>query len=58
MTFDDFYRRYHDDVLRFVVKRFGADEAEDIVQETMLRALARYDTVSDGRPAWTRGDKW
>lgn len=50
-SFDEFYTAHYAMVRRYASGRFGDDEADDIAQETMLRAWARFaELVGDGRP--------
>jgi RNA polymerase sigma-70 factor (ECF subfamily) len=50
--FDEFYSRYHDRVVRFATVAYGAADADDVAQETMLRAYAAYDRIDHARDAW------
>lgn len=50
-TFEAAYREHYGAVRRYAAARFGEDEADDVAQETMLRAWARFeDLTRDGRP--------
>ena len=48
-AFEELARRYQVPVLRFLQRR-GCREAEDVVQETFLRAYRSMATYRDGRP--------
>jgi len=56
MEFDDFYRGERVRVLRLCyLATLDAEAAADATQEAMLRAFARWDTLSDQLPAaWVR----
>ena len=47
--FERFYDQHRDEVFRFLVRRVGRDRAEDAFQETFLRALRGYGSLSHGR---------
>jgi RNA polymerase sigma factor (sigma-70 family) len=47
--FERFYDQHRDEVFRFLVRRLGRDRAEDAFQETFLRALRGYGSLSHGR---------
>jgi RNA polymerase sigma factor (sigma-70 family) len=44
--FERFYAEQRDGVFGFLVRRLGRDRAEDAFQETFLRALRGYDSLS------------
>lgn len=44
-TFDEFYRTHYAWVHRWVTSTFGADDADDIAQETMLRVWRNLDQL-------------
>ncbi len=46
--FEAFYESHKTEVLRFLVRRLGADRAEDAFQETFLRALRAYPRLEHG----------
>jgi RNA polymerase sigma factor (sigma-70 family) len=46
--FETFYEAHKEEVFRFLVRRVGADGAEDAFQETFLRALRAYDRLEHG----------
>ena len=46
--FEAFYESHKTEVLRFLVRRLGADRAEDAFQETFLRALRAYPRLAHG----------
>jgi RNA polymerase sigma factor (sigma-70 family) len=54
--FDAFFTEHFTQVRRYAARRFGDNDAEDIAQETMLRAYAHIDSLGDGRPVlpWLR----
>lgn len=56
--FDEIYRRYRDDIFRFVVRRIGPDDAADVTADVFVRAFRirhRYDSSRpDARP-WLYG---
>jgi RNA polymerase sigma factor (sigma-70 family) len=45
--FERFYAEQRDGVFGFLVRRLGRDRAEDAFQETFLRALRGYDSLSN-----------
>jgi RNA polymerase sigma factor (sigma-70 family) len=47
--FEHFYVEHRDEVWRFLVRRLGAEAAEDAFQETFLRALRAYGRLEHGR---------
>ena len=49
-TYDEFHARYKKRVLSFVSKRFGSSEAEDITQETMVRAWLHFTEIDNADP--------
>jgi RNA polymerase sigma factor (sigma-70 family) len=46
--FERFYECHRDDVLAFLRKRAGRDRADDLFQETFLRALHAYGRLEHG----------
>ncbi|MFN8222381.1 MAG: sigma-70 family RNA polymerase sigma factor [Gaiellales bacterium] len=46
--FESFYETHRAEVLAFLRKRAGADRADDLFQETFLRALRAYDRLEHG----------
>jgi RNA polymerase sigma-70 factor (ECF subfamily) len=46
--FEQFYEQHRDEVFAFLVRRLGADRAEDAFQETFLRALRAYPDLRHG----------
>ena len=46
--FESFYVEHRDVVLGFLRRRLGRDGAEDVFQETFLRALRAYDRLEHG----------
>jgi RNA polymerase sigma factor (sigma-70 family) len=50
-AFASFYDAHYDTVRRFAERHFGEAEADDIAQETMLRALAGFDALDAERSA-------
>ena len=44
--FESFYVEHRDGVLGFLVRRLGRDRAEDAFQETFLRALRSYGSLT------------
>jgi len=46
--FETFYDAHRDEVYRFLGRRLGRDRAEDVFQETFLRALRAYPTLEHG----------
>jgi RNA polymerase sigma factor (sigma-70 family) len=46
--FETFYAAHADEVLGFLRKRAGRDRADDLFQETFLRALRAYDRLAHG----------
>jgi RNA polymerase sigma factor (sigma-70 family) len=46
--FERFYEQYRVEVLRLLLRRLGADRAEDAFQETFLRALKAYRRLEHG----------
>ena len=52
--FEVFYDEHRDEVLGYLRKRAGADRADDLFQETFLRALRAYDRLehADHLRAW------
>ena len=46
--FESFYVEHRDVVLGFLRRRLGAQAAEDVFQETFLRALRAYDRLDHG----------
>lgn len=55
-SFEEFYVQHFGPVRDFAAHRFGAANADDIAQETMLRAFAHFEDLTDDRPAmpWLR----
>ncbi len=52
LTFEEFFRRFHPAVYRLAARSFGAADAEDIAQETMIHAYRGYAGLSDKTAAW------
>lgn len=52
--FEEFYAQHRQRVYRLLVRRLGAQAAEDAFQETFLRALRAYGTLRHGESlgAW------
>jgi len=52
--FECFYETHKSEVLAFLRRRAGRDRAEDLFQETFLRALRAYDRLEHGEQlrAW------
>ena len=46
--FERFYELYRDEIYAFLVRRLGRDRADDAFQETFLRALRAYPTLTHG----------
>jgi RNA polymerase sigma factor (sigma-70 family) len=46
--FERFYEEHRDEIYAFLVRRLGADRAEDAFQETFLRALRAYPSLRHG----------
>ena len=46
--FERFYEAHKDEVLSFLRKRVGRERADDLFQETFLRALRAYDRLEHG----------
>jgi len=46
--FESFYAAHRDEVLAFLRKRVGRQKADDLFQETFLRALRAYDRLDHG----------
>jgi RNA polymerase sigma factor (sigma-70 family) len=46
--FEHFYEQHRDEIFAFLVRRLGADRAEDAFQETFLRALRAYPDLRHG----------
>jgi RNA polymerase sigma factor (sigma-70 family) len=46
--FESFYAAHGDEVLAFLRKRVGRQKADDLFQETFLRALRAYDRLDHG----------
>ena len=46
--FESFYVEHRDVVLGFLLRRVGREGAEDVFQETFLRALRAYDRLEHG----------
>ncbi len=47
--FEFFYREHRDDVYAFLVRTVGNEDAEDVFQETYLRALRAYADLPHAR---------
>ena len=47
--FERFYESHKGEVLAFLRRRAGRDRADDLFQETFLRALRAYDRLEHGR---------
>ena len=47
--FGDFFNAHFPAVRRFAARRFGPNDADDIAQETMLRAFTHLDELAPGR---------
>jgi RNA polymerase sigma factor (sigma-70 family) len=47
-AFEHFYEQHRDEIFAFLVRRLGADRAEDAFQETFLRALRAYPDLRHG----------
>ena len=47
--FERFYECHRGEVLAFLRRRAGRDRADDLFQETFLRALRAYDRLEHGR---------
>jgi RNA polymerase sigma-70 factor (ECF subfamily) len=52
VAFDEIYARYRDRLRRFAIAAYGRAEADDIVQEAMLRAYASFARYDGQRDAW------
>jgi RNA polymerase sigma-70 factor (ECF subfamily) len=50
--FEALYRAYYTRVHRLARRRVGADAAEDVTQEVMIRALRHLPTLDPDRPVW------
>jgi RNA polymerase sigma factor (sigma-70 family) len=50
-TFAAFFDEHIEHVRGFAARKFGENDADDIAQETMLRAYLNLDRLTDGRPA-------
>lgn len=48
--FDEIYRRYRDDIFRFVARRIGPDDAPDITADVFVRAFRVRDRYDPSRP--------
>jgi RNA polymerase sigma-70 factor (ECF subfamily) len=46
--FERFYEDHREEIYAFLVRRLGADRAEDAFQETFLRALRAYPNLRHG----------
>jgi len=46
--FETFYDAHKDEVLRFLHRRVGRERADDLFQDTFLRALRAYDRLEHG----------
>jgi RNA polymerase sigma factor (sigma-70 family) len=46
--FETFYEAHRDEVLAFLRRRVGRERAEDLFQDTFLRALRAYDRLEHG----------
>jgi RNA polymerase sigma factor (sigma-70 family) len=46
--FESFYEAHRDEIHRFLLRRLGAQRAEDAFQETFLRALRAYPRLEHG----------
>lgn len=46
--FESFYEAHSDEVLAFLRRRAGAQKADDLFQDTFLRALRAYDRLEHG----------
>jgi RNA polymerase sigma factor (sigma-70 family) len=46
--FERFYEEHREEIYAFLVRRLGADRAEDAFQETFLRALRAYPSLRHG----------
>jgi RNA polymerase sigma factor (sigma-70 family) len=46
--FESFYEAHKDEVLAFLRKRVGRERADDLFQDTFLRALRAYDRLEHG----------
>ena len=49
-AFAEMFRRYAPDIKRYVIRRLGADAAEDVVAETFLAAFRQRDRYDLARP--------
>lgn len=49
-AFAEVFRRYAPDIKRYVIRRLGADAAEDVVAETFLAAFRQRDRYDLARP--------
>ena len=47
--FESLYVEHRDEVFAFLVRRLGAERAEDVFQETFLRALRGYANLRHAR---------
>ncbi|MDQ1686366.1 MAG: polymerase sigma-70 factor, subfamily [Frankiaceae bacterium] len=50
--FDDFYARFQPRLLRYARRAWGARDAEEITQETLVRAYESIDLGRDDRSLW------
>src|ERR1700758_4318737 len=48
--FERFYESHNGEVLAFLRRRAGRDRADDLFQETFLRALRGYGRLAHGEP--------
>ncbi len=50
-SFEQFFADQYPALRRYVARRFGPEHADDIAQETMLRAFGHFHEIDPGRPA-------
>jgi RNA polymerase sigma-70 factor (ECF subfamily) len=55
VLFERIYREHYKDVLRFVLRRASADEAQDIVAETFVVVWRRLDDLAGSSRPWIFG---
>jgi RNA polymerase sigma-70 factor (ECF subfamily) len=53
--FEAFYRRYYERILAYALRRVAPEEAEDVVADTFLTALRRFDELPEDPLPWLFG---
>lgn len=45
ITFSNFYRKHHNEVMRYITTKLGRDEAEDVTQDIFTKILSNWNRI-------------